>query len=467
MRTIFKILIFLVIQFFAIQTMQSSSTSDSYDSFLKDWKFWIIRHVTTNTYGVEASYKKVTVIGDTVIAGVTAKRLECVYYDSKEVSYYALIEKDNVIYLYYPDIIKTWGLPTLYDYFYPILDFNVSNNTVNDGRIQVKSFSIFVNNKDREIIESDRYGYWISEVGAYELKHINQFGTGWLPSPRGYDYIEACYEEGECVFNETEFRYRVLNEYDQIISYNEPNCVSDLIVKQFDNPNSLLNVGNTWEYYINSHFGNGQAIINTKFSVTEDSIIDSNFAKKIRFVFNAILNTGMEYSDEYDLARYEEKGILYAFVKSKNKFVPLVDFNVKEGDWVERSWKGSPANPFYVDKVQTLNICGFDRKVITVTTHPKGFIWGYWIEGIGATNNRSHLSFEDPDFSNMANLIKCYNGNTLYFSLEEFEKALSSSVNPVPKEVKDDVIYDLNGLPVEKTRKGNIYIIKGKVVVWK
>lgn len=161
----------------------------------------------------------------------------------------------------------------------------------------------------------------------------------------------------------------------------------------------------------------------------------------------------IEPPSHIDYIRYEQDGKIFN-IHAGNELEPLIDFNLKPGDYVN--------DYTVVQDVFTITLRGYERKVFVLKSLD-GEKKRYWIDGIGAIDNEYITVY--PQTSTRPNIMACYKeGQCLYLDgdlngFTDVSRIMEDSDIPVH-------IYDLTGIRVEKPLKGNLYIRNGKKIIW-
>lgn len=179
--------------------------------------------------------------------------------------------------------------------------------------------------------------------------------------------------------------------------------------------------------------------------VERDTILQGKACKVISFYENGVKqNTGATR----DQILCEENGSIDWWSRrcldDKDKFHPIIDMSFRTDDFIETWDYAGPSFPYLqVDKAFTIELFGHKRKCISVKyvndyplNDPEGghdakYSGGYWIEGIGCTDNTClirPIEFFLPKGYNdsypFPELYQCYDGDELIYTQEEFKKAL-------------------------------------------
>lgn len=179
--------------------------------------------------------------------------------------------------------------------------------------------------------------------------------------------------------------------------------------------------------------------------VEGDTILEGKNCKVVSFYENGVKQNTRTIHDE---VLYEENGrVSYWENKVPYKhyqLYPILDMSFNEGDHSETWDEARPSLEYLkVSKAFTIELFGHKRKCLglkyvndyslsdTEGKHEEYPCQGYWIEGIGCTDNACLIRQIVYVFPNGYNdqypdpaLYECYDGDELIFTQEEFKKAL-------------------------------------------
>lgn len=126
------------------------------------------------------------------------------------------------------------------------------------------------------------------------------------------------------------------------------------------------------------------------------------------------------YSCDLDQDRFiycfEENNVIYSYNDNQNKLIPVLDFNLKKGDYVNEFWD--------IQDVFYSFLYGSERSVLKLDFD------NYWIEDIGCTGyvykSTTALPVSERDF-----LLECRIGDELIYSKDAFENVINGCPNAV------------------------------------
>lgn len=209
----------------------------------------------------------------------------------------------------------------------------------------------------------------------------------------------------------------------------------------------ILEIGKSWVYQ--RYFIPDTTVKHPKpfFKAT----VESKSVEDGKEIFKVLITDEYDFESSYALA-YEENGVLYFFSDEHMEYVPMMDFNLEEGETIlEGSRK--------IIKKEYEMIEGTSRCVITFQN---GHLW---IEGIGSPYNLA-ITEMPMAFSERSKIIQCTMGDKVIFKEGNLNEYLSVPCFPTEYRM-DGTIYDLNGKLVENPQNGYIYIQNSKKIVWK
>lgn len=242
----------------------------------------------------------------------------------------------------------------------------------------------------------------------------------------------------------------------------------------------IFTVGKSWEHWYSVPPSGEKWTV--RIEVVGDSVIaDRNYTVLKRTIDEYEAAWG-ESSYKYvstDIALilgYEEDGRTYYFNgtlpdvdPTADVMNPILDMNLNDSD-ICKFYGGPEGFDHYYEEPVTeshLTLMGHSRKVLKANG-------GYWIEGIGTTNEQCwirpfSLYFEARILAG-GYLEKCYDGDELIYDRKEFEQLAGISA-VVPDQMtsgeNDVTIYNLQGMPVTSPKSGEIYIQHGRKLIWR
>lgn len=212
----------------------------------------------------------------------------------------------------------------------------------------------------------------------------------------------------------------------------------------------VLKEGRTWVYLITDVHLPNYYFFRTA-TVKGDTIIDGEKCKKVHYCEW----DGREYGVWYFL---EEDGKVYSFSKEKGRELRM-DINLHAGDVVD----ATPYSKCSVKSEDTIEVRGIKRKRLKVQ---EGSLYGYWVEGIGWSNEDVTLNPPTSSWGATCYTYECYDNGELIFSMKDFDSSTVTDIDAASVGASTDgKIYDINGMPVETPEKGRIYIRNGKKFV--
>lgn len=174
--------------------------------------------------------------------------------------------------------------------------------------------------------------------------------------------------------------------------------------------------------------------------------------------------------EPYDMYYKEDNGIVSEYYGNDN-FGDLYNFNVSIGETVIFNKSSNPEN-YVVTDCSIINVKNIERRMITLKSQDlsKSVIW---IEGIGGYDNRDEMTTIDApigtQYGSMGHFLECYEDGKCVFSASDF-KVLSNMVDINQEETDVDNLikqYDINGLILDKSHKGSLYISNGKKHIYR
>lgn len=212
-------------------------------------------------------------------------------------------------------------------------------------------------------------------------------------------------------------------------------------------------------------------------TVVGDTIVEGRHAKKL------LLGDSLGVPNEPHRYKIylEENGAIYEYGSHPEKsdslcFCPYMDFNLPVGYSVfHKSISGDTYYLFDVMNVETINVCGIERRKLTLGN--KSGVWGYWVEGIGADTNMAYMTIVIPPSSTTtgtywSGIVKCFQNGECIFTADDFLMS-TDGIKDVEVSEKDATLsedaplYDLSGRKVTGTPRSGIYIKGGRKVLVK
>ena len=219
----------------------------------------------------------------------------------------------------------------------------------------------------------------------------------------------------------------------------------------------ILKEGRSWKIVSPSIFPNEYDLYYTV-TVGADTLIDNIQCKKI-LVECDIPKPWGHWTPLYVFdAAYEKDGKFYGHYTWGNKFMLLMDFNMKKGDKV---YDGQ----YEVKDVDYVEIGGQKRRRIVIMKG--GLDINCWIEGIGASDDCFWIEPDERPTGNYyyAVMIGCYDNGKLIFTRDDMVhiEPLPSAIEQVKAETAaDGRAYDIAGRRITSPQKGEIYIKNGE-----
>lgn len=164
---------------------------------------------------------------------------------------------------------------------------------------------------------------------------------------------------------------------------------------------------------------------------TEDHSLFSPFNYYLEYsVVDNIIFNGMEgakikvinplYSFDLDQDRFiycfEENNVIYSYNDNQNKLIPVLDFNLKKGDYVNEFWD--------IQDVFYSFLYGSERSILKLDFD------NYWIENIGCTGYVYKSTTALP-VSERVFLLECRIGDELIYSKDAFENVINGCPNAI------------------------------------
>ena len=126
---------------------------------------------------------------------------------------------------------------------------------------------------------------------------------------------------------------------------------------------------------------------------------------------------------------------------------------------------------FEILNVETINVCGIERRKLTLWRN-RSVALGYWVEGIGANTNDFYITLSNPFISTStgtywSGIVKCFQDGECIFTADDFLTS-TDGIKDVEVSEKDATLsedaplYDLSGRKVTGRPRSGIYIKGGR-----
>ena len=221
-----------------------------------------------------------------------------------------------------------------------------------------------------------------------------------------------------------------------------------------DNYKKLLTNGKVWKCQLVSDYVSAVVYKPYTVSVEGDTIVDGRKCWKISSVYD---DSGQPAYYWTDLVAYEENGKVYAYKhprsdKTEGDWTLMLDFSLHKGDVATEY--GSTV----VDE-DSVEVNGVLYRRLDVGL-------GYWVEGIGPSEDIWFANIGRPTHEEHREMLACYENGTLLFTKDDFARKAYNNTEDglwcvtVQKGTKG-AAYDLGGRRLNVPRKGEVYIRDG------
>ena len=442
---------------FLFTMMLSPMLASAYRPFVvegKRWEctMWNEAHVTKVTY---------TIQGDTVINNQPCKKLYVKYeYDSgRKTEYFehGIFEQERKVYTIGGFQSNTALL--LYDFSLEEGDVIVIKQNSNDWweyKVTVLSVDTIINSKKqpfrRMLIRTgvvDELGNYVDKPPYTEIEWIEGIGSSrgpkdsyywWNDSTPGKD-MDACYEDGECIFTADDFNTQT-----------DPKPAEDMAYRPFVEDGKVWKVGNT------------QTILDNVVQVVDyyyfdgDTTVGGKTCKQMM----CQRHVSPDYSNEYwtptpSLSKvgawYEEDKKVYFYDESKQAMVMKYDFSLAANDTLQflTDW----SSPFIIGPKQTGGIEGFKgvyRDIRMCGDEGKSYHDTFWLEGVGCIRGpisspcNPILGDPKPEF-----LMSCTVGDEVIYHNEVYEDGVTPEA---ARKQRIDFTHTIKIKPQSRTTRG-------------
>ena len=409
----------------------SDRIEDDYRPFVEEGKVWNIATINPvdpseakdgyydilGRRGRVWNRKSYVIEGDTVIGGVTYKKLLS---DGKFVC--GMREEEGRVYR------RGWDRDP--DTEALVYDFNaqpgdVFMSTDGFGKIQVKHVrEVNINGQNRRCLEMHHYDvdekgegynggfadYWIEGIGCTGDMH-NPF---WWDVIGNYPLLLSCYDGDECIFNIEDFNAQISTK-----------PVDDIAYRPFVEEGKVWKVGNT------------QTILDNSVQVVDyyyfagDTIIDGKICKQM--MCQRFVNPNHPYYEYFPKspskvgAWYEENKKIYFYDETRQSTRIMYDFSLAANDTLQflTDW----SSPFIIGPKQTGGIDGFKgvyRDIRMCGEEGQSYHDTFWLEGVGCIRGPISnpcdpiLGDPKPEF-----LMSCTVGDEIIYLNDEVEDGAS------------------------------------------
>ena len=409
----------------------SDRIEDDYRPFVEEGKVWNIATINPadpseakdgyydilGRRGRVWNRKSYVIEGDTVIGGVTYKKLLS---DGKFVC--GMREEEGRVYR------RGWDRDP--DTEALVYDFNAQSGDVfmstdGFGKIQVKHVrEVNINGQNRRCLEMHHYDvdekgegynggfadYWIEGIGCTGDMH-NPF---WWDVIGNYPLLLSCYDGDECIFNIEDFNAQISTK-----------PVDDIAYRPFVEEGKVWKVGNT------------QTILDNSVQVVDyyyfagDTIIDGKICKQM--MCQRFVNPNHPYYEYFPKspskvgAWYEENKKIYFYDETRQSTRIMYDFSLNANDTLLflTDW----SSPFIIGPKQTGGIDGFKgvyRDIRMCGEEGQSYHDTFWLEGVGCIRGPISnpcdpiLGDPKPEF-----LMSCTVGDEIIYLNDEVEDGAS------------------------------------------
>ena len=417
--------------------------AQTYLPVLVDGRMWKLSYAENGVYqDIPNAYMTITVEGDTIVNGKNCKKLIVEHSPLIPVVYPKYIvayEKDGKLYW-----IDKEGKDNL------VMDMNLHELDYCD-----EDYLSFVVVEDFVIVDGVKRKRLVIDSGAsngkYECCYYMVEGIGLSKDEfvytglngRGYFHrMLACYDNGKCIFSALDFT-------------------------KDEDTRTLYTPGKMWIYH-NENTLMPSRDYYWKVSVASDTIVNGVNAKCL--VHKRIDD---DNNTDHDMSKevvYEENGIIYG-LNGYGKFTPLMNFNLRKGDVFylvdpstgleieDEAMIVADENIYFIESIA--------RRVLTIKKRDSDSGYGYWIEGIGASNPLDYITVQSITTDGSRRyLSECwYNGEPIFLK-DNFDVLTGIDEVPSPHEPRHEAVYDLMGRRVARPIKGHLYITASGKRVW-
>lgn len=210
---------------------------------------------------------------------------------------------------------------------------------------------------------------------------------------------------------------------------------------------SLLTEGKTWKVVTTNTNPIDNEEVETCIKLSGDTIIGG-------YICKILVHTNKDSS--WISVLLENDKIIYRYDESTRAFLPLMDFNLHEGDQV-----GDWGYVLSEDRVEVNNVA-YRRLAIG---YEEDTPIAYWVEGIGASKDCWITLFE-THIGEYSYIHECCENGKCIFSAADFSKDGTSGIaTPQMVSPNDNILYDLQGRIRSSLMKGDIFIQNGKKYV--
>ena len=207
------------------------------------------------------------------------------------------------------------------------------------------------------------------------------------------------------------------------------------------------------------------------YTVVGDTIVEGRTCRKAIMGMTYDVDEPTPKQDRISIF-YEQDKIVYEYnprgfddeveAALGSKFVPMMDFNLNEGDRVTIENIEDPKFQNYVLKVDSVMVLGEKRKRMFVGSQSDTDLRNstVWVESVGS--NVDHYGMHVPLSGNYFNVSFSMDG-VEYFTYDDFFAGVISALETVDAPIEtDDAIYNIKGQIIATPRKGEIVIKNGK-----
>jgi hypothetical protein len=206
----------------------------------------------------------------------------------------------------------------------------------------------------------------------------------------------------------------------------------------------LLTEGKTWEVVTTNTSPTDHEDGENHIKLYGDTIVGGHVCK-------VLVHTNKECT--WKSVLLEDDKIIYHYDESTKVFLPLMNFNLHEGDKV-----GDWGCVISEDNVEVNNIA---YRRLAIGNEGKVPL-AYWVEGIGASED-CWITLFDKHIGEYSYMQECCENGKCIFSAVDFPKEGTSGLTtPQVVSLKDNTLYDLQGAKRSNIMKGEIFIQNGK-----
>ena len=183
--------------------------------------------------------------------------------------------------------------------------------------------------------------------------------------------------------------------------------------------------------------------------VAGDTVIDGRSCK-------IIIHDNVTMESTYKTVLLEEDKVIYEYDENMHKFLPLMDFNLHEGDDI-REW-------LMIQSEDVVEVDGIVYRRIGIGYKDDNKPLAYWVEGIGASKDY-WITLFPAHIGEYSYMKECYENDECVFTKDDFYKE-AAGIDAIPSSsgVEDDAVYDLQGRRLRHTVPG-INIVNGKKIL--